>query len=60
VTYDVEHAGDLLGALGVAECPPFESYVDKLVDYAREHVRQRKSARQLPGSGPIEADDVEA
>ena len=63
VTYDVVNAGELLGALAVAECPAFETYVDKLVEYAREHVRQRKSARHLPGSGATgasDADDAEA
>jgi thioester reductase-like protein len=45
VTYDATNAHELLGALGVAECPAFESYVEKLVEYAREHVRLRKLAR---------------
>jgi thioester reductase-like protein len=56
VTYDVENARDLLGALGVAECPAFESYVDKLVDYARTQVQKRRSSKNLA----VEAEDVEA
>jgi thioester reductase-like protein len=47
VTYDVENANDLLGKLGVAECPAFDTYVDKLVEYARAHVRQRRSSKAL-------------
>ncbi len=60
VTYDVQNASELLGALGVAECPAFESYVDRLVDYARAHARQRRNAREsLPPSSELEAEDRE-
>lgn len=55
VTYDAENANELCAALGVAECPPFESYVDKLVEYARAHVRQRRSSKSIPPEG----DDAE-
>jgi nucleoside-diphosphate-sugar epimerase len=55
VTYDVENANDLLGELGVAECPAFETYVDKLVEYARAHVRQRRSSKSVA----VEGDDAE-
>jgi thioester reductase-like protein len=34
--YDTTHAQRLLAPHGI-RCPPFESYVDKIVDYARNH-----------------------
>jgi hypothetical protein len=47
VTYDASNALDLLQALGVSSCPPFESYVEKLVDYVQERLRQRRASRQI-------------
>lgn len=47
VTYDARNALELLDDLGVPSCPPFESYVDKLVEYVQERVRQRKASRQM-------------
>jgi thioester reductase-like protein len=43
VTYDARNADELLPALGVPVCPPLESYVDKLVEYVQERVRQRRA-----------------
>jgi hypothetical protein len=34
--YDSTQAQQLLAPHGI-QCPPFESYVDKIVEYAREH-----------------------
>ena len=51
VGYDVENAQEMLGALSVAECPRFETYVDKLVEYARAHVRQRRSSKNAIADG---------
>jgi hypothetical protein len=34
--YDSTEAQQLLAPHGI-RCPPFESYVDKIVDYARRH-----------------------
>jgi thioester reductase-like protein len=34
--YDTAHAGELLNPHGIA-CPPFESYVETMVDYAARH-----------------------
>ncbi len=45
VTYDASNADELLGSLGVGACPPLDTYVDKLVEYAREHVRQRRATK---------------
>jgi thioester reductase-like protein len=43
VTYDARNADELLESLGVAPCPPLESYIDKLVEYVQERVRQRRA-----------------
>ena len=34
--YDTRQAGELLAAQGI-QCPPFETYVDRIVDFARQH-----------------------
>ncbi len=57
VAYDTRNADDLLGALGVAPCPPLETYVDKLVDFAQERVRQKRAARR---EGPDESEETRA
>jgi len=31
----------------VSACPPLESYVDKLVDYVQERVRQRRATKKV-------------
>jgi thioester reductase-like protein len=50
VSYDARQADALLGALGVPACPPLESYIDLLVDYVQQRVRQRRSGRKsVPG-----------
>jgi thioester reductase-like protein len=46
VTYDARNTDELLGTLGVAGCPPLESYVDRLVDYVQERVRQRRATKK--------------
>ncbi len=45
VTYDSRNADDVMGALGIGPCPPLETYVDKLVEYVQERVRQRRTMR---------------
>ena len=52
VTYDARNADDLLPSLGVPVCPPLESYVDKLVEYVQERVRQRRAR-----DADVEIDD---
>lgn len=47
VTYDARNTLELLDDLGVPACPPFESYVDKLVEYVQERVRQRRASRRM-------------
>jgi thioester reductase-like protein len=46
VTYDARNADELLSSLGVDPCPPLETYVDKLVSYVQEHVRQRRPSKK--------------
>jgi thioester reductase-like protein len=46
VTYDAHNADEILGALGVGPCPPLETYVDKLVEYVQERVRQKKTTKK--------------
>ena len=45
VTYDARNADELLVSLGVPSCPPLESYVEKLVEYVKEHVRRRRATK---------------
>jgi thioester reductase-like protein len=53
VTYDAHNADEILGPLGVGPCPPLETYVDKLVEYVQERVRQRKAPKKVD----IEVED---
>jgi thioester reductase-like protein len=46
VTYDSRNADELLAALGVDACPPLETYVDKLVEYVQERIRQRRAIKK--------------
>jgi thioester reductase-like protein len=46
VTYDARNTDELLPLLGVPSCPPFESYVEKLVEYVQERVRQRRATKK--------------
>jgi len=46
VTYDASNAAELLAALGVEECPPFEAYVDTLVEYVQKRVRDRRATKR--------------
>jgi len=46
VTYDARNTDELLPSLGVAACPPLESYVERLVEYVQERVRQRRATRE--------------
>jgi thioester reductase-like protein len=46
VTYDARNADELLASLGVGACPPLETYVDKLVSYLQERVRQRRETKK--------------
>lgn len=47
VVYDARNAREILGELGI-ECPPFEGYVDVMVDYVREQQTARRAERVVP------------
>ncbi len=51
VTYDARNAVELLAGADVS-CPPFESYVDKVVEYVQLRVRERRAKKAA-----IEIDD---
>jgi thioester reductase-like protein len=53
VVYDDRHTRELLGGRGI-ECPPFESYVDVLVQHVRE---QQKERRARHAERAMEEDD---
>jgi thioester reductase-like protein len=55
VSYDARNTDELLPALGVPTCPPLESYVEKLVEYVQERVRQRRATKKADLE--IEVDD---
>jgi thioester reductase-like protein len=46
VRFDSSNARELLPRLGVGACPPFETYVEKLVEYVQQRVRRRKATRR--------------
>ena len=52
VTYDARNADELLAALDIPACPQLESYIDKLVEYVQERVRQRRAR-----DADVEIDD---
>jgi thioester reductase-like protein len=48
VSYDARNAVEMLTTLGVGACPTFESYVEKLVEYAQQRVRERRATKTTP------------
>jgi thioester reductase-like protein len=50
VRFDARNAEAILARAGVA-CPPFESYVEHVVDYVRERVREKRQRRDVEGPG---------
>ena len=52
MTYDARNTTELLPRLGVSSCPPFESYVDQLVEFVKERVRQRRAGRAVEVEAP--------
>jgi thioester reductase-like protein len=53
VRYDAINTEQILAGTGIT-CPPFESYVDRLVAWVRDHARQRRS---MPPPPRVEDDD---
>jgi uncharacterized protein YbjT (DUF2867 family) len=58
VRFDARNAEAILASAGVA-CPPFESYVEQIVDYVRERVREKRERRDFEGAGRDKIDPLE-
>jgi nucleoside-diphosphate-sugar epimerase len=56
VRYDTRNTDLVLGSAGLI-CPPFESYVDDLVNVVREHVKARQRRRESIVD-EVESDDA--
>ena len=52
------NADTLLASANIA-CPPFESYVDQVVDYVRDRVREKRERRDVEGAREEESDPLE-
>ena len=50
--FDTRNTDEILAGTGIV-CPPFETYVDQIVNYVRDRVREKRERRS---SGP-ETDD---
>ena len=55
VRYDTRNTDQVIGSAGIT-CPPFESYVDDLVNVVREHVKARQRRRESVAD-EVEIDD---
>jgi thioester reductase-like protein len=56
VTYDTRVARELLASVDVGPCPPFASYVERIVDYVAQRSRQYASWRRratVEPQGPL-------
>ena len=58
VRFDARHADEILTEARIA-CPPFESYVDRIVEYVRERVREKRERRDFSGMEETDADPIE-
>jgi thioester reductase-like protein len=58
VRFDARHADEILTEARIA-CPPFESYVDHIVEYVRERVREKRERRDFSGMEETDADPIE-
>ena len=58
VRFDARNAEEILAESRIA-CPPFESYVDRIVDYVRERVREKRERRDFSGMEETDADPIE-
>jgi thioester reductase-like protein len=57
VRFDAHNAEAILASAGIA-CPPFESYVDQIVDYVRDRVREKRARRDVEGAREEETDPL--
>jgi len=58
VRFDARNADEILTEARIA-CPPFESYVDHIVEYVRERVREKRERRDFSGMEETDADPIE-
>ena len=52
VRYDTENADALLAGAGV-RCPPFEEYVEQLVEYVQVRLREKRARRDAEVADPL-------
>lgn len=52
VTYDARNTAELLAGTGIL-CPPFESYVERLVDYVKLRLRERREKSEREVHDPL-------
>jgi thioester reductase-like protein len=58
VRFDARNADEILTEARIT-CPPFESYVEHIVDYVRERVREKRERRDFSGMEETDADPIE-
>jgi hypothetical protein len=58
VRFDARNADEILAEWRIT-CPPFEGYVDKIVDYVRERVAKNASGAIFSGMEETDADPIE-
>jgi thioester reductase-like protein len=56
VRFDARNAEAILASAGIA-CPAFESYVDQIVEYVRDRVREKRERRDVEGARVDEQPD---
>lgn len=56
VHYDMSNTKTLLAGTGI-ECPPFDSYVDELIQAVEEHIRRQRDRRARGADSEAEVDD---
>jgi hypothetical protein len=52
VTYDHANADEILEGSEI-RCPPFESYVDRLVEYVQERLREKRAKSEAEVHDPL-------
>lgn len=53
VTYDHAHTDAILADTGI-RCPPFESYVDRIVEYVQLRLREKRARSEAEVHDPLE------
>jgi thioester reductase-like protein len=57
VQFDARNTEEILAATGIS-CPPFESYVDHIVAYVRDRVREKRERRTTNEPREVEDDPL--